>query len=178
MLFLLLFALISALTYGYLKFHYSYWARRGIAYDKNASIPFGSFKSISKQNRSMGMAIYDVYNSTTEPFLGIYMLFRPGILVRDAQLARAILSQDFASFHDRGVYMDEQNDPMSATLFAMRVQDWKNMRLKLAASFTLAKLKDMLGTAENIGNKMVNYLNTAIPENGSAEIELKDVCVK
>lgn len=174
---LILFAFLILVLYLYLKHRYSYWKRHGFAYDCNSSIPFGSLKSVSKHEKSMGMAIYDVYKSTKEPFLGVYMLFRPGILIRDPQLAKTVLAQDFGSFHDRGVYVDEKNDPMSATLFAMRGKSWKDMRTKLAPSFTTGKLKGMFGASEDIANKMVNYLNTVIPEQGSAEVDLKDVCV-
>lgn len=176
MLFLTLIATSLAVIVYYIKYQYSYWKREGFPYDEDSSIPYGSLKSVVNREKSMGMAIYDVYLKSKERFVGIYLLFRPAVLVRDVELARHVLAQDFASFHDRGVYVDEKNDPISANLFAMEGQSWRTMRNKLAPSFTSGKLKGMFGTSEDIGNKMIAHMRTIIPESGGAvEIDLKEI---
>lgn len=121
------------------------------------------------------MAIYDVYKKSKERVLGTFLLFRPAVLIRDAVLARRVLAQDFASFHDRGVYVDEKNDPLSASIFALRGQSWRSMRHKLSPCFTSGKLKGMYSTSEDIGNKMVDYLQNELADNGSKEVDLKEV---
>ncbi|ALC46004.1 Cyp6d2, partial [Drosophila busckii] len=171
---LLLIALIT-LGWFYLKHHYSYWERRGFPYDKNAGIPFGCLGSVWRMEKAMGMAITDVYMKSKERFLGTYLLFRPAVVVRDAELARKVLAQDFASFHDRGVYVDEEKDPMSGTIFALRGQNWRSMRQKLTPCFTSGKLKGMYSTSEDISNKMVAYLQKQLPEQGVKEVDLKHV---
>lgn len=123
----------------------------------------------------MGMALYDVYRNSKERFLGTFLLFRPAVLIRDAELARRVLTQDFASFHDRGVYVDEKNNPLSASIFALRGQSWRSMRHMLSPCFTSGKLKAMYSTSEDIGNKMVAHLQKELPENGAKEVDLKEV---
>lgn len=177
MLILWLIIILIILLYIYLKYHYSYWPRHGFPFDAEATIPFGSLKSVTTHKKSMGMAMYDVYNANETPFVGVYLLHRPGVLIRDAELARSVLAANFTCFHDRGVYVDEKNNPMSATLFAMRGKSWKNMREKLSISFTSGKLKGMFENCHKIAENMVNFLNTVIPESGSAEVDLKDICV-
>ncbi|XP_017869740.1 PREDICTED: probable cytochrome P450 6d4 [Drosophila arizonae] len=176
MLYLFLFALtLLNLGWYYLKHHYLYWERHGFPYDENISIPFGCLGSVWRREKAMGMALYDVYRNSKDRFLGTFLLFRPAILVRDAELARRILTQDFASFHDRGVYVDEKHNPLSASIFALRGQSWRSMRHMLSPCFTSGKLKAMYSTSEDIGNKMVAHLQKELPENGAKEVDLKEV---
>ncbi|EDW24590.1 GL24232 [Drosophila persimilis] len=170
---LLLVAAVS-LLYVYLKWTFSYWDRQGFP-SAGVTIPFGALDSVRRGKRSFGMAIYDMYNATKEPVMGMYLTVRPALLVRDPQLAHDILVKDFASFHDRGIYVDEKNDPMSATIFAMEGSNWRNLRAKLTPSFTSGKLKAMFSTSEAIGDKMVAHLNGKLPKEGSQEIEMKEL---
>ncbi|XP_017026619.1 probable cytochrome P450 6d5 [Drosophila kikkawai] len=169
--------LIGAVTllYVYLKWTFSYWDRKGFP-STGVSIPFGALDSVRRGKRSFGMAIYDMYNSTKEPVIGMYLTLRPALLVREAQLAHDILVKDFASFHDRGVYVDEENDPMSAGLFQMEGANWKALRTKLTPSFTSGKLKAMFETSNAVADKMVAHLRKQLPQSGgSQEVELKSL---
>lgn len=124
----MLFAIIFVtFLYMVLKHYYSYWDREGFPNIKPA-IPFGNLKSLVKKERSFGTAIYDLYNKTKEPFIGVYLFFRPALLIRDADLIRNVLVNDFQHFHDRGVYCDQKNDPMSANLFSLPGEEWKTLR--------------------------------------------------
>ncbi|XP_017114542.1 probable cytochrome P450 6d4 [Drosophila elegans] len=173
-LFLLALSLLT-LAWFYIRHHYDFWARRGFPYDKHSGIPFGCLDSVWRQEKSMGLAIYDIYRRSRERVLGIYLLFSPAVLVRDAELARRVLAQDFASFHDRGIYVDEEKNPLSASIFALRGQSWRAMRHMLSPCFTSGKLKAMYGTSEDIGDKMVAHLQKKLPEQGSEEVDLKSV---
>ncbi|XP_039493670.1 probable cytochrome P450 6d4 [Drosophila santomea] len=166
---------LLTLAWFYLKRHYEYWERRGFPFDKHSGIPFGCLDSVWRQEKSMGLAIYDVYVKSKERVLGIYLLFRPAVLVRDADLARRVLAQDFASFHDRGVYVDEERDPLSAHIFSLRGQSWRSMRHMLSPCFTSGKLKSMFSTSEDIGDKMVAHLQKELPEEGFKEVDIKKV---
>lgn len=70
--------------------------------------------------------LIEVYNQTDEPVIGIFSLFQPQLIVRDPELIRNVLVKDFAHFSDRGVYVDEKNDPISAHLFALQGTDFEN----------------------------------------------------
>ncbi|KAH8242258.1 hypothetical protein KR038_000106 [Drosophila bunnanda] len=165
----------ATLLYVYLKWTFSYWDRKGIP-TTGVSIPFGILESVKQGKRSFGMAIYDAYNSTKEPVIGMYLTLRPALLVREAQLAHDILVKDFPSFHDRGVYVDEENDPMSAGLFQMEGSNWKTLRTKLSPSFTSGKLKAMFETSNAVGDKMIAHLRKQLPKSGDAhEVELKSL---
>ncbi|KAH8278878.1 hypothetical protein KR018_010688 [Drosophila ironensis] len=168
--------LLSAVTllYVYIKWTFSYWDRKGFP-STAVSIPFGALKPVTNGKRSFGMAIYDVYNSTKEPVIGMYLTLRPALLVRNAQLSHDILVKDFASFHDRGVYVDEKDDPMSGNLFALEGGSWRTLRSKLSASFSSGKLKAMFETSNAVGDKLIAHLNGILPETGSKELDLKSL---
>lgn len=172
---ILLAVTLLSLAWFYLKRHYEYWERRGFPFEKHSGIPFGCLDSVWRQEKSMGLAIYDVYVKSKERVLGIYLLFRPAVLIRDADLARRVLAQDFASFHDRGVYVDEERDPLSANIFSLRGQSWRSMRHMLSPCFTSGKLKSMFSTSEDIGDKMVAHLQKEQPEEGFKEVDIKKV---
>lgn len=157
--------LVVTAVYLYLRYVYSYWWRHGFPYFE-PRIPIGNLERVAKREKGFGENIYELYTKSTEPFVGIYLLFRPALLVRDASLVHRMLVADFASFHDRGVYCNPQYDPLSENLFAMSGNRWKTMRSKLTPTFTLGKLKAMLPIIVDEGDRVSSYLAaTADDEN-------------
>ncbi|XP_036672863.3 probable cytochrome P450 6d5 [Drosophila suzukii] len=163
---------VVSLIYVYLKWTFSYWDRKGFP-STGVSIPFGAMASVAKGKRSFGLAVYDMYRSTKEPVVGLYLTLRPALLIRDAQLSRDMVTKDFASFHDRGVYVDEENDPMSAGLFQLEGASWRTLRAKLTPSFTSGKLKAMFETSDSIGDKLVANIKAQLPQGGNKEFDIK-----
>lgn len=161
---------LVTLAYIYLKRTYSYWDRKGFKSFPNVSLLFGHFKATFAQKESMGHFFNRVYNNTSEPFLGVYGFLRPMLLIKDPELVRTILVKDFAHFSDRGVHCNEQYDILSAHLFALSGQKWKNLRAKLSPAFTSGKLKAMFSTLTECGSTLESYLEKVI-DNG----ELLDV---
>ncbi|XP_001989584.2 probable cytochrome P450 6d5 [Drosophila grimshawi] len=174
MIVILLLLASAALLYIYLKRTFSFWERKGFPYIEG-KIPFGAMDSVRQKKRSFGLAIYDMYLASTKPFVGIYLTLRPALLVRDAQMAHDILTTDFGHFHDRGVYVDEKHDPLSADLFSMEGSSWRTMRTKLSPSFTSGKLKGMFGTAEDVADKMMGHLNGQMQRSGTVEVDMKNL---
>lgn len=177
-MFLYLIIALSTLIVVYLKWCYSYWQRLGFPYVE-AQLPFGVLDPVFRtRKKSFGMAIYDVYRESKDRVLGIYLINRPALLIRDAKLSRDVLTKDFTSFHDRGVYVDEENDPMSGGLFFLKGKKWKSLRTKLTPSFTSGKLKGMFSTVEDVSNKMVDHVRAQLPEDGSCgTVEAKQLFV-
>lgn len=169
---LLLVGLLLISIYLLVKRQYSHWEAVGIP-SIRPKIPFGNLQSVARNERSFGTAIYDIYKETTEPFLGIYLFFRPAILVRDAELVKNILTKDFQHFHDRGVYCDQKNDPMSANLFSMHGEEWKSIRAKITPAFTSGKLKGMFSMVQNVGSELVKFMQP-LAVKGEA-IEIRDL---
>lgn len=125
------------------KYVYSYWDNHGIK-TIQPIFPFGNlWKSILMQS-SMCELSYQLYNSTNKKIIGAYVLFKPLLIIRDPELIQRIFVKDFTHFPNRGVYYDEENDPLSMHLFAIEGKKWKTLRTKLSPSFTSGKLKAMI----------------------------------
>lgn len=166
---LALIAILLVVALLFVKRQYSYWETVGVPSLK-PTIPFGNLKSIVNKERSFGTAIYDLYTQTKEPFVGIYLFFRPALLVRDEELVKNILTRDFQHFHDRGTYCDQKNDPMSANLFSLPGEAWKSLRTSLTPAFTSGKLKGMFPMIHTVGDELVKHMKPLAEKNESIEI--------
>ncbi|ALC42507.1 Cyp6d2 [Drosophila busckii] len=157
----------------YVRRRYSYWQRLGVACEP-AAIPFGILDAVVKRKQSFGVALRQVYEKHSAKVVGIYMVGTPTLLVRDAELAQQLMTKDFASFHDRGVYVDEQHDPLSSNLFNLQGAAWRNLRNKLTPSFSSGKIKGMFGTIDDVGDKLVQHLLQQLELAPQAEIDIKE----
>jgi cytochrome P450 family 6 len=126
--------------------------------------------------RSFGVAIYDLYQQSKRPFIGIYLFFRPAVLIRDAHLAKSILTSDFLSFHDRGVYCNEEADPFSCSLFALPGDKWKKLRQKLTPTFSSGKLKNMMPTILDVAERFQGKMQLTADVEGV--LDLKDISAR
>lgn len=158
----ILFGIIS--VYLYVKYLYSYWQRYGIPYIK-PSFPFGNFGKNFMLKLSVGEQVDEFYRSTVEPFIGVYAIFRPTLIPCDPDFIRNILIKDFQHFTDRCVYIDEENDPISAHLFSLPNEKWKNLRNKLTPSFTLGKMKAIFPTLIECTNSLQTRIENVAKSN-------------
>lgn len=145
-----------SVLYIWIKHVYSYWERTKFPSMK-PSIPFGNISDCALGRKSMGINLYDLYKSSNEPIVGIYLLFRPALLVRDAELIRSILSTDANCFYDRGVYHNP-NDAIANNMLMMTGQEWKRTRSSLTPTFTSGKLKGNLVEIYPLKNVALSFL--------------------
>jgi cytochrome P450 family 6 len=157
---------------SFIRNQYTYWDSYDIPHLK-AKFPFGNLEAVAKKQGSFGTAIYDIYRSSKDQILGIYLFFKPAILIRDPVLIKNILTTDFDHFHDRGVYVDAERDVMSANLFALEGQEWKSLRTRLTPAFTSGKLKGMFENIKSKGSNLIDFLQSKASE--QAEIEIRDI---
>uniref|UniRef100_A0A182PZ01 Uncharacterized protein n=1 Tax=Anopheles epiroticus TaxID=199890 RepID=A0A182PZ01_9DIPT len=161
--------LIVAFVFLALKYIYSYWDRHGFPSLK-PEIPYGNLRLLAQKKESFNLAVNNLYSQSSERLVGVYLFFRPAILVRDAHLAKRIMVNDFQYFHDRGIYCNERHDPMSANLFALPGQRWKNLRAKLTPTFTSGQLRSMLPTFLKEGKKLQQYLDNLASEKQTVNV--------
>ena len=89
---------------------------------------------------------------------GMYTFFRPNLVIADPDLIRTVLTKEFGSFHDRGMYFNEKVDPLSGHLFLMPGKKWRNLRVKLTPTFTSGKIKQMFPIMKEYSEKLAKYL--------------------
>lgn len=154
---LILLAASVGFIYYYVKHMYSYWQRRGVPQLKPV-FPFGDCGKMFYQRLSLIEQMDVWYHSTSEPFLGVYTFFQPLLIVRDPEFIRNILIKDFQYFVDRIIPMDEENDPLSAHLFALKGDKWKNLRTKLTPTFTSQKMRTIFSTLLDLNGPLLKHI--------------------
>lgn len=170
-MFLLIAILLLTLIFIYFKYVlYTYWEKLGVPYLK-PTIPLGNLASLTFRKTSFGLNIYELYKQTTEPFIGVYLYYRPALLFRDISLVKRVLCTDFNHFVDRGIYYRPKEDPISDSVFAMTGNRWRNLRAKFTPTFTSGRLKGMLPTIVDKGENLGNILKTEANNNNVVDIK-------
>ncbi|KAH0816563.1 hypothetical protein GEV33_006229 [Tenebrio molitor] len=169
----IIFGTLLFFVYLYFKHAYTYWERRDVP-QLNPTFPFGDMASVIFRHHNMGnkiKEIYDAMRARGHKYVGLYFFSRKAFLPLDPVLIKKILAQDFQHFHDRGIYYDEENDPISAHLFSLAGPKWKNLRARLTPAYSPNKLKYMFDTILDCGTRMVDILEEIAEIDGKVEIK-------
>lgn len=148
--------------YFFLKKKFDYFEERGIPYTKPSWI-FGNMSGVGRTKH-----MYDVMNSLYEEhkgkdvLAGFFTLFSPSIIVTDLDLIKNILVKDFNNFTDRGMYVNEEADPLSGNLFSIGGEQWRFLRNKLSPVFTSGKIKSMYNIISEKGGNLINAIDREI----------------
>lgn len=94
----------------------------------------------------------------------------------DPELIQNLLVREFSSFHDRGIYYNKKDDPLSANLLALEDAEWREKRMKLTPIFTSGKMKMMFEIVNSIGEKFVSAIDKEL--NMSSDLEMKEFLSK
>jgi cytochrome P450 family 6 len=180
MLLNILFSLTIVLIVGLYWFYkrsWSFWSDRGIPFMK-PEFPAGNINDVIKAKSHFGVVMKNIYDSmkTSGDYCGVYTFTEKSLLVLSPEFAKTVLVRDFNCFMDRGIFFNEKDDPLSAHLFFIAGQKWKDLRAKLIPTFTSAKLKKMFHTVFVVGNRFVDHLITLSEK--SKEIEVYDLLAR
>lgn len=168
-MFLLLVFVAILLFILYLKYHFSYWRRRGFP-EIAAVIPFGNMLPFFRRQQSCGDTLADLYWKTSEPVVGIYNFLEPQLMVRDLSLVKSVMMEDFDQFYNRNMFINEKDDPLSVNLFSQQGEKWKKLRQILTPLFTAAKFRVMFPTFMTEVNKLDTFLAKSFKKNEPVEL--------
>ncbi|CAG9566406.1 unnamed protein product [Danaus chrysippus] len=116
----------------------NYWAERGVPH--SPPNPFlGSLTFMQRKN--VGIWMREMYEQFKSPYIGIWLIWKPALIINDPDIARRILVKDNTIFRDR--YLSSgSTDPIGGlNIFTINDPDWSNIRRKLTNLFTAAKLR-------------------------------------
>jgi cytochrome P450 family 6 len=152
---------------------FTYWKKRNVPYVA-PNFPFGNFADALIFRKSIGHLYEEFYKKLDgQKYGGFYVLTKPMFIFRDADIIKNILVKDFASFHDRGLFNDEEIDPLIGHLFFLPGIKWRNRRVKLSPTFTSGKMKMMFHTLVDCGFELGSILKESA--NNEEIIEIKDI---
>ncbi|KAI5634397.1 cytochrome p450 domain-containing protein [Phthorimaea operculella] len=117
----------------------SYWAKLNVPHTPPHFI-LGSLTYLQKKNAGQWMK--EQYTKFKKaPYIGIWLFWRPALIVNTPEIAKRILVKDSDNFRDRLV-SSGANDPIGAlNIFTVNDPLWSLVRRKLTLAFTSAKLK-------------------------------------
>lgn len=165
---------VSVLIFIYFKISHSYWKDRGVP-QLAPSFPFGNARKVITRRQSVADKVLEIYEELKplgHKYAGLYFFSRKVFLPMDPCLVKNILGADFQYFHDRGIYYDEKNDPVSAHLFSLTGSKWKHLRAKLTPAFTGGKVKYMFQSVLTCAEEMVEIISAELFYGET--IEMKD----
>jgi len=169
-------ACVLAVVYAYFKVSFSYWKKKNIPYVA-PNFPFGNFADALFFRKSIGLIHEEFYkNLEGRKYGGIYACTKPMFLFRDPDIIKNVLVKDFISFHDRGLFIDEEIDPLTAHLFSLGGSSWRNLRVKLTPTFTSGKMKMMFQTLVDCGHELSSILEKCA--SNEEVIEVKDILAR
>ena len=137
---------VFCIFYLWAKWKHSYWQRRGVP-----SLPtnfiFGNFMDSILGKIAPGYLLGRLYREAPEdaPFVGVYIMHQPFLLLRSPDLMKQIYVKDFHVFFDRyfGQPINTHDRIGSRGLFSLKNPEWRYLRTKLSPAFTSGKLKSL-----------------------------------
>jgi len=156
----------------YIRHTYSYWKNRGIPYAE-PKFPYGTLLvgKDTPHSTEQNLSLYRKYKNKS-PFIGMFFAIKPVVLAIDLEFIKRILITDFSYFHDRGVFFNEEKDPLSGHIFNLEGTRWKKLRAKLTPTFTSGKMKFMFPTLVAVGHEFIRVLTNEVTAGN--EIEMKE----
>jgi cytochrome P450 family 6 len=134
-MFLILLISIIILFYFLNNHLHSFWKKRGFK-QLQPSFLVGDTKPVFSLKSSFGEHLAEVYHKFKDlKMFGFYMFYFPTLIITDPKIVQDVLIRDFSSFTDRPLAVDEENDPLSAHLFTVQGQMWRDMRVKLVSIY-------------------------------------------
>lgn len=138
--------------------------------------PSGNTKGVGKDYHLVHkeLELYKKFKGKALAF-GMYFFTTPHVVVTDLEIVKNVLVRDFDSFHNRGVYFNSRDEPLSGHLFAIEGAEWRKLRTKLTPTFTSGKMKMMFDTVLNISEVMKQQLDK---DSVADVVELKETLSK
>lgn len=162
--------LLTAVAYLFWR-RMNYWRERGIPHDKPSYL-YGSFRGLSKSYgfSEILRSMYQRYKGTG-PFCGYYFFQRPAAMILDMGLVKNILMKDFSNFSDRGLFYNEQDDPLTGHLFFVDSSKWHVLHGKLSPTFSEYKVRGMFPLMCNGAQQLVQTLDALVQRNVNVEVK-------
>ncbi|XP_011705562.1 PREDICTED: probable cytochrome P450 6a20 [Wasmannia auropunctata] len=167
---------ILALSIVYIYYKYvifNFWRKKGVFYVEPV-VPTGNVTALITGKVQVGVFFQNAYMKYKHHLaFGMYTFFKPNLVIADPDLIRTVLTKEFGSFHDRGMYCNEKIDPLSGHLFLISGKRWRNMRVQMTPTFTSGKIKQLFPILKECSEEFAKYLEKKAQMRDF--VEMKDI---
>nr|XP_014091314.2 cytochrome P450 6g1 [Bactrocera oleae] len=174
-----LLATLLALVYIWCRYTYGYWRRNKVPYMTPLPL-IGNMEVLFTMRNSFYLYLSDIYKDarmSKAAAVGIYVLNRPALVLREPELIKTVLIKEFSKFSDRSAGCDPHDDALgSNNLFFINNPQWKDLRTKITPVFTTGKIKQMYPLMTDIGTELEAHLNSYAKTDDAFVTEVKEVC--
>ncbi|XP_012523956.1 probable cytochrome P450 6a13 isoform X4 [Monomorium pharaonis] len=173
----LLIGLIVGSLYFYLTATFDFWKCRGVPF-KKPTVLLGNFGPLLLFRRSQPEGVKEMYQwFKDERYFGAFRVRSPVLILRDPDLVRSVCVKDFACFLNRGIPVNNDQDPLSGHLFNLEGRKWKGLRSKLTPAFSSGKLKRMFYLLVECCEELQRLIDEACC-NGDRMVEVRELAAK
>lgn len=144
----------------YMSRNFFYWTNLGVR--QITPLPFfGNFAGYFFQNKSPGDIIKNFYNQyKKDPYVGIYIVDKPTLLIIDPNIIKSILVTNFLDFSDKFMKSSSKDPLSNRSLPFLSHAQWCVLRRKLSPAFSPAKLKNDFNYLMEVTQCLDEYLNS------------------
>lgn len=173
MVLVLLSAFVAA--YFYMTRNFGHWKSKGVL--ELPPVPFlGNFGGCL----TLRLAVFEYLGSLYQkgkglPYVGFYIFDKPALILRDLDLIKSVLVQDFNSFSNRYVSTGETDILGYYNLFLIENPAWKKLRKKLTPAFTSGKIRAMYPLIDAVGDDLTAYFES-LDLQGNQCIRESNIC--
>lgn len=169
---------LLTLLYLFNSYLYSFWKRKNVPQVTGAKFLVGNALKMFIGKQSIGVMFEEIYKKYKhERIVGAYLSYRRVLVINDPELVQEVMIKSFSSFHDRAMPVNETADPLTANLFFIKGQKWRDLRVKLSPTFTSGKLKVMFPIIKDCGLVLQEYLEKNL-QKGRNMFEFRDLLAR
>ncbi|ETN65022.1 cytochrome P450 [Anopheles darlingi] len=170
------------LVYFFLCWNFDYWERFGIKGPK-PKLLYGNLPYLLTKRRHMVYNYDQIYNDfKDEPVVGYFSIRTPQLMVRDPDLIKEVLCNNFQSFSDNDFSdaIDEKSDPLMArNPFTSSGEKWKKRRAEITPAFTNNRIKALVHLMDEVCERMTKHVKDHVDMgNGAATLDAKELTNK
>ncbi|CAG9791112.1 unnamed protein product [Diatraea saccharalis] len=177
MIFIALFLIALTALYFYGTRNHNYWKNKGVKHDKPVPFFGTNARNYLLQKSFTEMLVEAYWKYPEEKVVGIYRSNFAGLVLRDPDLIKQVLTTDFLYFYGRGLNAHEEvTEPMMKNLFFADGDLWRLLRQRMTPAFTSGKLRAMFPLIVERSEKL--QIRTATAAAKGSTIDARDLMAR
>lgn len=167
-----IFVILFCATFIWFQWKFSHWARKGVP-GPAPTFPTGNIYSVFRKRKQFFQPFVEKYFEYKKyPFVGMFTLYNPVLLVNDLNLAKQILVRDFQHFETHGTVADHNIDPLSVHIFNLHGVKWRKVRHSFSPIFSSGKIKGMVTHLLAVAKDFQCHIDKAMKTNKAENLSL------